>query len=74
VSAPARLSVRIDRKVCVGTSNCAEEAPRAYEMDDRASPHARPGATDDDILRGAEACPVGAITVFDPTTGKQVYP
>ncbi len=74
MSAPSRLVARIDRKVCVGTSNCAEAAPRAYEMDEHAAPHAREAAPDDEILHGAEACPVGAITVFDSTTGKQVYP
>ncbi len=74
MNAPSRLTVRIDRKVCVGTSNCAEAAPAAYEMDEHAAPHGRDGASDEEILQGAEACPVGAITVFDSTTGKQVFP
>lgn len=69
-----KYTVRIDARVCVGTSNCAEAAPGAYEMDDQATPHVVPGATDQDIVAGAEACPVGAITVFETSTGKQVYP
>jgi ferredoxin len=58
----------------VGTSNCAEAAPAAYEMDDQAQPHVRDGADPAALLCGAEACPVGAITVIDTTTGRQVFP
>jgi ferredoxin len=64
----------IDSRLCVGTSNCAEAAPSAYEMDDRSAPHPLAGASDDGLLAGAEACPVGAIRVVDSTTGQQVYP
>lgn len=71
--------VQIDPKVCSGTSNCVEEAPEAYEMDDRGSmAHLRAAAPgvdlDEAILRGAEACPVQAIHVFDAVTGRRVYP
>lgn len=69
-----KYTVRIDARVCVGTSNCAEAAAEAYEMDDNAVPHLLPSATDAGILAGAEACPVGAITVIETSTGIQVYP
>lgn len=69
-----KYTIRIDPRICVGTSNCAEAAPAGYEVDDRVVPHVLPGASEADLLEGAEACPVGAIVVIETTTGKQVYP
>lgn len=69
-----KYTVRIDSRVCVGTSNCAEAAPESYEMDDSAAPHLLASATEAGVLAGAEACPVGAITVIETSTGIQVYP
>lgn len=69
-----KYSVRIDPRVCVGTSNCAEAGPAAYEMDENASPHLGTNPDEAAVIAGAEACPVGAITVVETQTGKQVYP
>lgn len=71
---PRTLRVEIDRALCVGTSNCAEAAPEAYEMDEDCVPHAAEAAAEAALLAGAEACPVGAISLFDRTTGARVYP
>ncbi len=71
---PGSLRAVIDRRRCVGTSNCAEEAPDAFEMDEACVPHDVPGADAAALLVGAQACPVGAITLFDAATGRQVYP
>ncbi len=68
------LRAEIDRALCVGTSNCAEAAPEAYEMDEDCVPHAGAEADAAALLAGAEACPVGAIRVFDRGSGEQVYP
>lgn len=68
------LKAVIDWSVCSGTSNCAEEAPEAYEVNDRGLAVFVAGrATDEAILAGARSCPVGAIRVVDQD-GKQVYP
>lgn len=68
------LKVEIDWNVCSGTSNCMEEAPDVYEVNDRGLALVRPGAhSDEEILAGARSCPVDAIKVFD-ATGRQVYP
>lgn len=71
---PAAVRVTVDRRLCSGTSNCAEEAPDAFEMDEACVPHAVPDAPLDALLAGARACPVGAITLHDAATGRQVYP
>ena len=71
---PRRLRAEIDRTLCVGTSNCAEAAAEAYEMDEDCAPHAASEADPAALLAGAEACPVGAISVFDRDSGAQVYP
>lgn len=68
------LRVVIDRRICVGTSNCAEEAPEGYEMNDDGTPRVSPGAAAEAFLAGARACPVGAISCFEVATGRRVFP
>ena len=66
--------VSIDVNLCIGSSNCMEEAPDAYEVDERGvAVLIRPLASDEELLRGAQACPVGAIVILDPT-GRRVHP
>ena len=68
------LKVVIDAKICCGTTNCVEEAPEAFDMDERGVAHLKnPAASDEELLRAAEACPVGAISLFD-SQGRRVYP
>lgn len=74
MSATPPVRVVVDRRVCVGTSNCAEAAPEAFEMDDTNVPRLLPGAAREDVLAGARACPVGAISCFDATTGQRIAP
>lgn len=73
--------VVIDVTLCIGSSNCMEEAPEAYEVDERgiavlvrtpADPQASPQASDEALLRGARACPVDAIALYD-SAGKRVH-
>lgn len=74
MSGGRRYSVTIDRRTCVGTTNCAEAAPGAYEVDQDCRPLLRADAADDDVVLGAEACPVCAIIVVENASGRQVYP
>ncbi len=69
-----KYRVEIDRSLCSGTSNCVEDAQDAYEMGDDAIAVVIAGACDDDLLRGARACPLEAIRVFDTQTGKRIHP
>lgn len=68
------LRVVIDRRLCVGTSNCAEEAPEGYEMNEDGTPRVSAAAAAAELLAGAQACPVGAISCFDSVTGRRVFP
>jgi ferredoxin len=66
--------VVIDEKLCIGSSNCMEEAPEAYEVDARGiAVLVRPPASDEALLHGARACPVDAIVLFD-ADGRRVHP
>jgi ferredoxin len=66
--------VVIDPSSCIGTSQCTEVAPEAYEMNGAHTLSLlRPRPSDAAMLLGAKSCPVGAITVFDGD-GKQIWP
>lgn len=69
------LTVRIDRLLCVGFTDCLEEAPGAFVLDEDgvvafADPEAPPRER---LLRGCQACPVDALTVLDGA-GRQIVP
>lgn len=69
------LLVQIDPRLCAGTSNCVEEAPEAFGIGaDGLARLLVPGLPAELLLRGAEACPVSAISLTDPLTGKKVFP
>jgi ferredoxin len=73
--AVARYRVVVDEKSCIGTSQCTEIGRKAYRMnEDGTMPIPIPGAPDDEVLAGAQSCPVMAITVFEVATGAQVWP
>ncbi|MDP2311380.1 MAG: ferredoxin [Pseudomonadota bacterium] len=66
--------VVIDEKLCIGSSNCMEEAEEAYEVDERGiAVLVHPLASEEALLRGARACPVDAIALFD-SSGRRVHP
>ena len=65
--------VVIDPKVCSGTSNCVEDAPSAFEVGDDGLARVIDTSDPEALLRGARACPVEAIHLFD-ASGTRVYP
>jgi ferredoxin len=68
------LKVVIDLEICSGTSNCNEESPDAYEVDDRGLAFLKAGIFPDEVLlAGARACPMDAIKLYD-ASGRQVHP
>lgn len=68
------MRIRVDPKVCVGSSNCVEVAPEAYEIGEDGLARVRLPAADEAIARaGAEACPVSAIELSDDT-GRRIFP
>lgn len=69
------LRAEIDPAVCIGSSNCMEEAPEAFEVNERGLAFVRdPSAPDEALLRGARACPVEAIRIYDPQSGRRLFP
>ncbi|MDQ4133663.1 MAG: ferredoxin [Actinomycetota bacterium] len=60
------LEVRVQRARCIGTKACVNAAPDTFSMDPTnvATATDPPGDPDDDVIRAAEACPTGAITVW----------
>lgn len=71
-----RLTVRIDRLLCVGFGDCIEAAPEAFEFDGEGIATLRGDAADVDESRLVEACdlcPVDALIVLDEE-GRQLVP
>ena len=69
------LRVRIDRTLCVGFGDCITEAPEAFVLDDGGvAVFVKPEQVDRErLLRGCDACPVDAITVWNGD-GTQIVP
>lgn len=71
-----KVTVAIDRSLCIGAASCVAIAPKAWTLDDEAKAILLPTAeeeSDDALINAAKACPVAAITITDES-GKQVYP
>ena len=67
----------VDRDACIGARSCAIAAANTFEVDDEnlALVKSDPSKFDDDdtIMRGAEACPVLCIHLYD-ADGNQIFP
>ena len=60
------LDVRVQRARCIASKSCINAAPGTFALDPTqvATVTDAGGDPDDDVVRAAEACPTGAITVF----------
>ncbi len=67
--------VEVIREACIGAGSCAVLSAGTFELDDEniAVVVKQNGDSDEDILAGAQSCPVDAIIVTDED-GKQVWP
>lgn len=70
-----RLTIRIDRHLCVGFGDCIDVAADLFEMDADGVVTFRsaPGDAEDLALRACAACPVDALSAID-ATGRTVAP
>jgi ferredoxin len=71
-----KLTMRIDRNLCIGAATCIALAPKAWALDDEAKAIILDTAgdeSDEALLEAAKGCPVMAITITDDT-GKQLFP
>ncbi len=70
------LTVRIDRGLCIASTNCINVAGEIFELDDEGIVAFRDDAqeiTRDMLIDGCAACPVDALIVID-ADGKQIVP
>ena len=64
--------IEIDRSLCSGFGSCVKEAPGIFSLDEEGVATLLLAATDDEaVLDAAGSCPMGAIAVFEQTTGEQ---
>lgn len=71
-----KLTVTIDRALCIGAGSCIAVAPKAFALDNQAKAIFLPSLeeeTDESIFDAAKSCPTAAIIIHDEQ-GKQVYP
>lgn len=71
-----RLTVTVDRNLCIGAASCVAVAPKTFTLDNEAKAIFLPTASEESeqtIIDSAKACPVAAIIIHDET-GKQVFP
>lgn len=71
-----KLTMKIDRSLCIGAATCVAIAPKAWALDNEAKAIILDTAdqeSDETLLEAAKGCPVMAIFLFDET-GKQVFP
>jgi len=60
------LEVQVQRARCIASKSCINSAPHTFSIDPTqvAVVTDASGDPDDDVVRAAEACPTGAITVY----------
>lgn len=70
------LTVRIDREACIGSGNCIEIAPEAFQLDSLmtcAFVEPTEGVAPDRLIEACRVCPVGALIVLD-AQDRQIVP
>lgn len=70
------LTIRIDRSLCISTSNCMVAAPDVFEFDDEMICAFKENPADierERLINACDLCPVDALIVID-SDGKQVVP
>lgn len=60
------IEVRVQRAMCIATKSCINAAPHTFALDPTlvSTVVDSEGDPEDDVVRAAEACPTGAISVF----------
>lgn len=70
------LRIRIDRSLCIASSNCMKLAPEVFEFDEenicsfKGDP---PDIERERMIEACDVCPVDALAVFD-AEGRQLVP
>ena len=69
-----KLTIEVDRDLCIGSGDCVDTAPAVFELDDdgKAVVLDPNGAPEDEVVDAARNCPVTAIFVSGPDG--EIYP
>jgi ferredoxin len=70
------LTVRIDRRTCIGSANCLKVTPSLFQLDDEGIVAFAAGAeraSRDDVIEACTVCPVEALEVRDEN-GDRIVP
>ena len=71
-----KYAITVDKFKCVGSTQCMQTAPHIFGLDKNKQSKVMDPNTEDKtkLLAAAESCPVGAISVIEIETGKQLFP
>ncbi|HEY5479742.1 MAG TPA: ferredoxin [Gaiellaceae bacterium] len=65
--------IEIDRQLCSGFGSCLDAAPTLFELDRSGIASLLASESEDTAaLEAARSCPMGAIAVFDRSSGEKV--
>jgi ferredoxin len=70
------LTVRIDRRTCIGSGNCVKVDPALFQLDDEGTAAFGAGADRaerETVIEACTVCPVEALTVLD-ASGSRIAP
>lgn len=62
------LTIRVDRRTCIGSGSCASVAPEVFEVGSDLVVTVRPDAPEVErqrLIEACEVCPVEALAAFD---------
>lgn len=71
-----KITVTVDRDLCIGAASCIAVAPKTFALDNEAKAVILDTASEETfetILDSAKSCPVAAIILHDEN-GKQIFP
>jgi ferredoxin len=71
-----KITVQVDRNLCIGAATCIAVAPKMFVLDNEAKAILLDTSHEESyqsIMDAAKSCPVAAIIIQDET-GNKVYP
>ena len=77
-SPESKYIIEYDKNKCIGAATCSVMAPLTFVMNEENKAQINVDSTeldtDENILEGAQSCPVLAIKVLDKQTGEVIFP
>ncbi len=71
-----KLTVQVDRDLCIGAATCVAVAPHTFVLDSEAKAIILDTAdqqSESDVIDGAKSCPTAAIFVYNEN-GEKIFP